>query len=172
MTIEQEGWFPERQEKQEAYATKLSIIGMFLAVFVAFISQFWEKEKERQIDLWDWTLLGISTFRMGRLISYDEVIEPLRQPVARNVPHESGPGETVRPRGSGAQRVFGELVSCPICAGTWIAAGLTYALHLIPGPTRVFMTMMSATGVAEVLNSITEALSWTGKAARARTDGA
>ncbi len=45
---------------------------------------------------------------------------------------------------------MGELVSCPVCIGTWVAAGLVYGLHLAPRPTRVYVTVMSATGLAPV----------------------
>lgn len=62
--------------------------------------------------------------------------------------------------------MLGELLSCPICIGTWAAAGLVYSLHLAPRPTRVLLAVMSSTGVAQVLNESTEALSWSGRAAR------
>jgi Protein of unknown function (DUF1360) len=58
--------------------------------------------------------------------------------------------------------------SCPICVGTWVAAILTYGLHLLPGPTRVLLTILSAAGAAELLGATTEALSWGGAVARRR----
>jgi hypothetical protein len=64
--------------------------------------------------------------------------------------------------------VLGELLSCPICAGTWVAAGLVYGLRLLPGPTRVLLAIMSTTGVAELCYSVTEALDWTARANRRR----
>jgi hypothetical protein len=60
----------------------------------------------------------------------------------------------------------GDLIACPICAGTWIAAALVYGLELAPRPTRVLMAIMSAIGLGELLNALTEMLSWTGQAAR------
>jgi hypothetical protein len=41
-----------------------------------------------------------------------------------------------------------------------------YALHLLPGPARVFMTIMSTIGAAEMLNALIEQWSWAGAAAR------
>jgi len=61
---------------------------------------------------------------------------------------------------------LGQLITCPICAGTWIAAGLVYALHLMPSATRLFLLINSTVGAAELLNAITESLSWSGEAAR------
>jgi len=68
--------------------------------------------------------------------------------------------------GDGAKRAIGELISCPICTGTWIAALLTYGLYLAPGPTRVLLTILGASGAAELLNASAEVLTWTGQAAR------
>jgi len=62
--------------------------------------------------------------------------------------------------------VLGELVSCPVCVGTWVAAGLVYGLHLAPRPTRVYLAVMGTTGAAELLNCSAEALGWLGRAAR------
>ena len=69
------------------------------------------------------------------------------------------------------QHALGELLSCPICTGTWVAAGLVYGLHLAPRPTRVLLAIMSTTGVAHLLYSLTEALSWIGHAARRQAAG-
>jgi hypothetical protein len=117
----------------------------------------------RPLDL---GLLGMATYRLGHLAANDKVFEFLRKPFTQTVPDESGAGMTVQPKGTGFRRVFGELISCPICAGTWIAAGLVYGLHLIPGPTRVFLTIMGAVGASELLNAMTKALNWAGQAAR------
>ena len=154
--------------KQE-YATKLTLIGIFLTMFATFVSRlsFWRRERgEFILKPFDLALLGLATMRLGRLVAYDRVAEPLRQPFAQTVPDRTGAGETVEPRGSGVQQSLGQLISCPICSGTWIAAGLVYGLHTIPSPTRVFLAIMGTTGVAEILNALTEALSWIGQLAR------
>jgi hypothetical protein len=73
---------------------------------------------------------------------------------------------TVEARGKGVRNSLGQLISCPICAGTWIAAGLVYGLHMLPNPTRVFLAITATTGLAEVLNEVTEILAWSAQAAR------
>jgi hypothetical protein len=50
--------------------------------------------------------------------------------------------------------------------GTWIAAGLAYALQILPHSTRIFMTIMGAVGLGELFHALTEALGWLGSAAR------
>lgn len=157
--------------KQE-FATKLTLIGIFLSIFTSFVSRLsiWRRDREDfTLKPFDLALLGLATLRLGRLVAYDRIADPIRQPFAQTVPDQTGAGETVEPRGSGVRASLGQLLSCPICAGTWIAAGLVYGLHSLPNPTRVFLAIMSTTGLAEILNALTEALSWTGQLARTLT---
>lgn len=156
-----------QQDQAERRAAYLALSGLFGAIFVAFTSRLGRRRRERlELRPIDLALLGVSTYRLGRLAAYDKVLEPYRQPFTKTVPDETGAGDTVEPRGRGARQALGELISCPICAGTWIAAGLVYGLHLAPGATRVFMTIMGSIGIGELLNALTEALSWSGQAAR------
>ena len=150
-------------ERRAAY---MSLTGLFLSLFAAFSLR--ERRQGEQLDLrpFDLALLGFATFRLGRLAAYDKVTEWLRAPFTETRPDESGAGETVEPKGKGARRAIGELLSCPICAGTWIAAALVYGLAIAPRPTRIFLAIMSSIGLAEVVNAATEALNWTGQAAR------
>jgi hypothetical protein len=156
---------PQKQE----YATKLTLIGIFLAIFTAFSSRMPMKtnhHRDFELKPFDLLLLGLATFRLGRLVAYDRVAEPIREPFTETVPDETGAGETVEPKGRGVRQSIGQLLSCPICAGTWVASALVYGLHMLPNPTRVFMAIQGATGMVEVLNALTEALSWTGQFAR------
>ena len=82
------------------------------------------------------------------------------------MPDEYDAGENVVAEGSGVQKAVGELVSCPTCVGTWAAAGMLYGLQIAPGPTRLFAGILAVSGLAEILNSSVEALTWSGQAAR------
>ncbi len=162
-----------KEPVEQEYITKLTLIGTFLAIFTAFTSLvpiFKKVNKKTQTDFvlkpFDLLLLGLATYRLGRMVAYDKVADPIQQPFAKTVPDETGAGETTRPKGSGVKQAIGELVTCPICSGTWIAAGLVYGLSLLPNPTRVFVAIMSTTGLVEILNALTEALSWLGQAER------
>jgi hypothetical protein len=156
---------PETQEM----ASKITIIGVFMAIFTAFVSGNINRKhgrRESQIQPFDWLQLILSTLRLGRLIAFDRVADPIRKPFTETVPDETGAGETVEARGSGVIYSIGQLISCPICAGTWVAAALVYGMQILPRPTKIFIAIMSTIGAAEFLNSITEAFSWTAQAAR------
>jgi hypothetical protein len=114
----------------------------------------------------DLIVLGLASYRTGRILAFERVAEPIRAPFTKTVPDDSGIGETVVAKGKGVQWSFGELFSCPICLATWVAAGLLYALELIPRPTRIYAGVMSIAGVAEIVYGLSETLSWFGHAKR------
>jgi hypothetical protein len=147
-------------------ATKLTLISLFVGVLATFAGRVVKREDDVVLKPFDLLMLGLASFRIGRMIAFEGVAAPLREPFTDTKPDGSGAGQTVVATGSGPRRVFGELFSCPICLGTWVAAGLVYGLHLLPRPTRLLIAIMSTTGVAELMYSITEALDWNARAAR------
>lgn len=162
------------QAKFQEDSAKITLIGIFLGLFTTFaFRRPAGRKKSRAFDLkpFDLGLLGLATFRLGRLIAFDRVADPLRKPFTRKIQDPTGAGVSIEPRGEGVQQALGQLLSCPICAGTWIAALLVFGLQRLPGPTRAFLAVMSATGAAELLNALAEALSWTGQAARKKAGG-
>jgi hypothetical protein len=145
------------------YLTKLVLTTTFLCLFIAFVLLFpGVRQRILTLSFLDLVLLSFATFRLGRLISYDLVTEPLRLPFTKTVPDETGAGDSVEARGNGIQHALGQLISCPICSGTWAAAMLTYGLCLFPEAMRLFLFMTAAIGIAEILNGLVEASSWGG----------
>ncbi len=155
-----------RDKQTQERATYLTLTGIFLTLFALFSARHRRKSDIASLKSRDLVMLGFATYRLGHLISFDKVTEPLRRPLTETKMDDFGAAMTVEARGEGIQRALGELVSCPICSGTWVAAVLVYGLNLFPGPTRVLTTIMGAIGMGEVLHSLTEALSWTATLAR------
>lgn len=154
-----------RKEYVAKVVLSVTFLGGF-ALFIGWMLIFGPGLDVFKLSAMDLALLAFSTYRLGRLIAYDRVMEPFRQFFANTVPDSTGAGESVDPKGEGFQQAIGQLICCPICAGTWVAALLTYLLYLVPGPTRVFLTMTTAIGMAELLGAATEAMSWSGQYAR------
>jgi hypothetical protein len=154
------------EELAERRTTYAGLNGLFLALLAAFAHRQRNKRDDLELRPFDLALLGLATMRLGRLVAYDKVFETWRLPVAETQPDESGAGEAVVPKGRGFQRALGELISCPICAGTWVAAGLVYGLRIAPRFTRALLAIMGAVGIAEMLNSAVEAMEWNAQAAR------
>ncbi len=152
---------------KQRHAMYTVLTGSFLTIFSG-MALLTRKRKYKTPTPMEFVQLGLATYRLGRLISHDKVFEPYRAPFTKTVPDPSGEGETVEPKGRGAQEAIGDLICCPICSGTWVAAGLVYGMSLFPSITRMFISIMSAVGAAELLNAATEALQWNGQLARER----
>jgi hypothetical protein len=155
-----------QQDARQRRTAYLALGSFFWALFAAFNLRARQQGDSLHIRPFDLLLLVLATFRLGRLAAFDKVTEPLRRPFTKTVPDQTGVGQTVVPAGSGVRHALGELISCPICAGTWIAAGLVYGLGLAPRITRAFLSIMAAVGGAELLNAAAEAWQWTGVAER------
>ncbi len=110
--------------------------------------------------------LGFAIYRMGRMISYDKVMETYRLPFVETISDPTGAGETTEARGEGWREAIGDLVCCPICAGTWIAGLMVLGLSVLPGLFTVFVHIFCIVGIAELLNGATEYLQWNGQMAR------
>ena len=146
--------------------SKLSLASIFLGLLTAFSARLVRRREDVRLQPFDLVLLGLATYRTGRLVAYERVAAPLREPFTETIKDTSGAGDTVVATGTGVRWTLGELMSCPVCVGTWVAAILVYGMHLAPVPTRVYMAIMSSTGIAQLLSETTEALTWSGRSAR------
>ncbi len=154
------------QAVKERRATYSVLSSIFLAAFGAFALRQGKKRQEFKLRPYELLQLAFASYRLGRMIAYDKVFETYRMPFAKTIPDPSGAGDTTAPRGTGARQALGELITCPICAGTWISAALVYGLNIFPSATRAFLAIFSAVGIAELLDAATEALQWFGQVER------
>ncbi|MHB1132163.1 MAG: DUF1360 domain-containing protein [Chloroflexota bacterium] len=155
-----------KSDLQASRATKLAFTGVLLGSMLLFGRRADEKNPAFNLRPFDLVTLGLASYRTGRILAFERVAEPIRAPFTTTVPDESGFGETVVARGKGVQWSLGELLSCPICLATWVAAGLLYARDLIPRPTRIYVGVMGLAGVAELVYGLSEALLWFSHAKR------
>jgi hypothetical protein len=147
---------------------KLALIGTFLSA--TWLSTRPALERRRGIvGPMQLAKLGIATYRIGHMLAYERVATPIRRPFTQTIRDSSGAGETVVARGRGPRWVLGELLSCPICAGTWAAAALYIGLAVAPRLTGGLLDILTPTGIAEVLDEGVERLTWQAREARTRT---
>jgi hypothetical protein len=107
-----------------------------------------------RVSATDVALLALATHRIARVITRDKVTTWLRAPFTRYESEGDAPSEVNEtPRGEGARRAIGELLSCPSCAGTWVAAGLTCAFVAAPRATRVVTALFAADAIAAALQT-------------------
>lgn len=154
----------QRKDPREQ-ATYLALIGGFTALAGAFGLYARHENDNARFSPLDIFLLSIATYRAGRLIAGDKVAEPLREPFTENKGGEPDE-EEVQPRGRGARRAIGELLSCSTCSGTWAAAFMVYGLKVAPLPTRAVMVILATAGAAEITEKSVVALSMIAQAQR------
>lgn len=100
---------------------------------------------------WDAAQLAVATQTLARLIAKDPVTSPLRAPFT-SYEGLSAPGElSEQVRGHGLQHSFGELLTCPMCLGQWIATGFTLGLVWAPKLTRLAVGTFAVVGGADFL---------------------
>jgi len=102
----------------------------------------------------DAVTMAVATHKLSRLLTKDPITSPIRAPFAS---HEgvSGPAELAdEPRGHGAEKTIGELVTCPFCAEVWIATGMTAGLIFLPKMTRLVMGTFAAVAGADILQYV------------------
>ena len=117
---------------------------------------------------WFYVLLGLAAYRGGRAVAFNKVVGWLRDLLkCRIVTDSSGAGENVEPYPRpGIRHALGHLVTCPICAGTWVGMGLLVMYTLIPPMGKGMIVVLAAAGVAELLHWGSEFLSWGGRHSR------
>ncbi len=100
----------------------------------------------------DLALLTLATHQASRLLTKDAVTAPFRAPFTRFA-GSAGEGETMEEvRGEGLKHSIGELLTCPFCAGVWVATGFVAGGVLAPRLTRSAMAMLTAVFGSDVLH--------------------
>jgi hypothetical protein len=99
----------------------------------------------------DLVMMTLAVQKVSRLITKDPVTSPLRAPFT-SFADRSAPGELAEEvRGHGIQHSVGELLTCPMCIGQWVATAMSVGLVLSPRLTRQIMGTFAAIGAADFL---------------------
>lgn len=150
----------------EGRVLKLGLIAAYLGTIGLAGTR--SAQSRRSPGLIEITLMGLASHRIGRIVAFERVAVPIREPFTATVPDDSGVDDTVVARGRGVQWAIGELLSCPTCVASWAALMLYVGSTTLPGPTRAFVNVLAAAGVAEIVHNAVEQLEWSARSARAR----
>jgi hypothetical protein len=104
-------------------------------------------EEHRPIDL---LVLGVATFKAAQTISHDEVTSFIRDPFVVGEAHE---GDEDAVETGDLRQAIGELVTCPRCIGTWVAAGLACTQVIAPRFGRMLTWTLAAAGANDYLSA-------------------
>jgi hypothetical protein len=150
------GYSRGEQRPLPAYAGLIGAFNALFAVFLLIVKRSRRRIPER-LDSTDIVLLGLATHKLSRLLTRDSVTSALRAPFTRfkGVAWASEVEEEVR--GTGLRHALGELLTCPYCAGQWIAALFTYGLVLAPRVTRLVAGVFAIVTLSDFLHAAYEA---------------
>ncbi len=128
------------------------LAGLWLAGLAGFVGATRAARKPLpRLEGEDIVLLAGATFHLSRVITKDTIMSFIRAPFTR-FEGSGAPGETnEQPRKeSELQHAVGELLSCPFCMATWVAAAFTYGYTFFPKITRLIAAMFCVVGLADV----------------------
>jgi len=109
-------------------------------------------------------ILGFAVIRLTRTISFNTVMEPFRRHFTQVLLDDCGAGDNVHPRGkpNSIRHNIGELISCPICVGQWVAVALIWIWAYAPVVVYIF----AIAGISEMFHWLFDLLEWHGREAR------
>lgn len=148
-------WVPKGEPEEDelpvgSYALLAGLHAADFAAVLALMRRLGKPLPER-IGAADLALLGVAAHKISRLLAKGTITRFLRYPFTE-VKGPAGYSELKeKPVGTGLRKALGQLVSCPFCAGMWVASALTYGLLLAPRPTRLIAGMAVITAVSDFL---------------------
>jgi Protein of unknown function (DUF1360) len=106
-----------------------------------------------RVSVGDLFLVSCATHKASRLLTKSAVTSALRAPFVR-YEEPAGPAEVNEsvPEEHGVRHAVGELVTCPFCAGVWIATSLSAGLVFAPRATRLTAAMLTAVAASDWLH--------------------
>lgn len=108
-------------------------------------------------SVFQFILLCLATFRLTRLIVFDNITRFIRRPFHEEYEEtlEDGMVETyIKMKGTGIRRFIGELLSCYWCVGIWCAIILYMGYLFIPTFANPVIIILSIAGTASLIETI------------------
>ncbi|MFD1735354.1 DUF1360 domain-containing protein [Bacillus salitolerans] len=102
-------------------------------------------------------MLSLGSFRLTRLVVFDEITSFIRSPFHEEIEEMDEDGTTstyIKIKGSGIRGWFGELLSCHWCTGVWSAL-LLYTLWMYwPLVGQPLVLVLAIAGCAAIIETI------------------
>jgi hypothetical protein len=102
-------------------------------------------------------LLSFASFRLTRLIVFDQITAFIRRPFHEET-EETGPDGTVETyiliKGKGFRHWLGELLSCYWCTGIWCAAFLYLLWCFLPHFAEPVVLILAIAGIGSIIETI------------------
>ncbi|WP_238941791.1 DUF1360 domain-containing protein [Bacillus sp. REN10] len=106
-------------------------------------------------------ILIFASFRLTRLLVFDEITEKFRQPFFSEVIEwsENGEKETfVMPKESGILGFFGRMLNCYWCTGFWVSLFCVFLYVYFPMIAQPFLLIFAVSGGAALIETVVQYL--------------
>lgn len=102
-------------------------------------------------------IFGLATFRITRLLVFDQIMHPLRKLFMDEMEIKDELGNTniyVKPKKGIIKNFIGELLSCYWCTGIWISLIIFIGYRLCKPITEVVIIIFAVAGLAAIIETI------------------
>lgn len=99
----------------------------------------------------------LASFRLTRLIVFDEITAFLRRPFHEEVVETDDEGITntyLVIKGTGVKKWFGELISCYWCTGIWSSALLYGGWFMWPAISEIILFILAIAGGSAIIETV------------------
>jgi hypothetical protein len=149
--------------------SRISLFILFL-IFEAGIIAISLISPGLRLDPFTWVLLIFAASIGGAGVAYMAIGDFVRWPLTKEVPHTSNPKMVeIEPKYKGWLESPGVLLCCPICAATWVGAGLLGLMVLNYSLGYYTVVALAVAGAARVVIRLAEMLEWHSRYAQERT---
>ncbi|MCM2675043.1 DUF1360 domain-containing protein [Alkalicoccobacillus plakortidis] len=107
------------------------------------------------LEVYEWIVIVLASFRLTRLLIHDEITSWLRKPFLE-IKEEISDGQAVfylEPSGTGIRKWIGMLLSCYWCMGVWTTSFLYISWMLLPGVSIYIAHILALAGTAAILEA-------------------
>lgn len=113
------------------------------------------------ITMLDLVVLFLSSFRLTRLLVFDDIMERFRAPFFIEVEETTETGEKelfIVPRPHGLRGWIGRMLSCYWCTGVWASAFCCLLYLFFPPIGWFFLIIFAVAGGAALIESVVQRL--------------
>lgn len=114
------------------------------------------------IDFFYFLLLVFASFRLTRLLVFDQITKWIRTPFLEEKEHQLEDGSVeihVMIKGRGLKRWIGELLSCYWCTGVWCSIFLLAGYWLLPIYFIPIILILAVAAGASIVETVVQRLS-------------
>lgn len=141
---------PVQKEQRFWNVVALAFFICLCALSVGLISRFATTELSN-LGFFDLTLLGLATFRLVHLLTYDKIFDFVRAPLM------DGSGNRLKKAPSGWRRLVFEFLECIWCTGMW--SGLfAVTIYLLGTWGRFAVIVLAVAGLGSLFQVISKTI--------------